>query len=688
MHRPVPTKYLKEIRTLEELIKQSAIEAFQRTGYCLTRGCPSSDYFSCHDDKSTGTLREDRKDRFQECHTIPRAAQLQAIANSNNEAIWVPMRPAEHLTTRPLWSFQSIKRILTFWGFCNSCDNKMFELIDKPLDQVDIERAFLLAYRAFCYKAWRDEVDANSQHLLIEKVKKELDNNASDLIEQQRNYFDSNRLFIKRTNIQIANMFQVGIQNQFFGRLRTVVFSLDKTVPYRYSCAAFMTLDILNRRLPIDWGNCILDPLVFLSVLRTGGHDSLIVSWFDYIPDEISDQFVNSIREVERTGDLADVLVQYANINNHGFAASRDWFNTWSDPIKDQLAKPIIQQIYDGKRPDEIELPTKKWFGNLGFEAESFVGITSPDINKLAVDSLETAKLDLEIEFAPTDLEQKSLPGIGMKLVDDAWNLIEADKFREALVKSAEALRVANRAGVRTEMLILRAEAWRILGESLFGNERPDLAVVAYETAKPMFEELDPTGSNFADLLSRYQNSLSANGQIKQSVRAGIAAVLAHEKLVHENSTDDRVYRLANVLANHMNSLAIVEEFDEALSTGRRCLHHLDGRDKPIFIEPRARVLNNFANWYETNGDLLSAHDAAVEAMELYKRLAAQSPEQFGQECEEFESSLQNLSRKMELQGISKDGVSLHKTKYSNANDRKKAKRKRKKLLEYRKRKK
>jgi len=116
-------------------------KAFSETKFCITPNCEES--------------------KFQWCHVIPGASQLSQIAESG-KVCWIPMRERDRWRLHAFfWSEAPIASTLVFRGFCNKCDNRIFQKIDTSLS-LDQETIFLLAYRAFSYYNWRFEVDFNS----------------------------------------------------------------------------------------------------------------------------------------------------------------------------------------------------------------------------------------------------------------------------------------------------------------------------------------------------------------------------------------------------------------------------------------------------------------------------------------------------------------------------------------------
>lgn len=662
-------------------LQRGSIEAFQNTGYCMTRGCPECDYFEAHTDDHAGTLREkiDLK-KFQACHTIPRAAQLKAISDDKKEAIWIPMRPAEMWSKKPLWSRESIKRILTFRGFCNSCDNKLFGPIDGAFEEVDLNKAYLLAYRAFCYKAWRNEVDANGLMLGLTYAKEKAI--ADGVFEQAK--FDEelqnvvrDQLRQKMTNIQMANIFQNGLEHQFYGRLKTRVFELDAKLDFRYSCAAPMTLDFLNRSLPINWGDCILDPIAFVSFLEVGGAPSLIVSWFDYIPNSISDKYVDVICEICDSEDFADVMVRYAVINNCGFAAHPNWVESWDGEMNAMMGLPIVQQVYQGKRPGEIELPTKRWFDQCSLRREYAVDDPNQDPSSMAQSYFEVAILDSEIEFEISEQDKAHLPSIWEKLLDENYSHLENNDPLSALRTAAEMTRIANRIGSSEIGIVL--EAWKAMGTTLLHAGRPDLASSAYDIARRKYPaEHKPTGP-YADLLARLAESFVRQGKISEAKTYSQESVDVHERL-HQLEGEKRLPSLLNTLANLMNSCIGTRDYNACQSHGKRCLELTRGKETD-YKEIVARIHNNFAVCYQAQGDLKSAFHVANTALKLYESLAEEDPENFLNEYEDFKTRVESLDLKMMLEQISPTGVSKHQLFFSSANDIKSARKARNKKL-------
>jgi len=603
--------------------QKAAIDSFHNTAYCMTRECPHCDYFDCHSEESSGTLRtKEELANFQKCHTIPRAAQLNAIA-TDQKAIWIPMRPAETWTKKSFFSIESIKNILTFKGFCNSCDSKLFKLIDKPLSTLDIESAFLIAYRAFCYKAWRNEVDANAEELYLEKLlyteaknlKVNQENVKADILKARKN-----RLEQKTINVQIANLFQIGIKNNFFGRLKTQIFTLNSELPFRYSCATPMTRNILLQLQPMNWADCILTPIAFLSFLQIGGQDSLVVSWFDYVPEKFSNEYLDVIRDISDNGDLSDVLVQFAAINNCGFAANPAWVTSWNREMIIKIGTSISQYAYLNEKVTELQIG-KKWLDNCKIVSEKQIVEENIHYENLAKSSLETAMLNSEIEFRATKEEIQSLNIIGGQLLKKYYSLEGDDGPYKTLKISTELLRIATRLGSDSVILI---NAWNVFGRSVFKAGHTVIASMTFEffLDKYGITEEDESSANF---LEGYHNCLMALKNIPKAINVGEEAIVMYEKLINDQEMTLLIPSLLNLLFNQMSVFHLARKPKKMLATGVKGLKLM--KENELEVSPAsAGIYNNFTVAYISIRDYNSAFEAAKLALTRYEILAQVDP--------------------------------------------------------------
>ena len=614
----------KKLRKMMWPRQKAAIDSFHNTAYCMTRECPHCDYFDCHSEESSGTLRtKDDLAHFQKCHTIPRAAQLSAIA-TDHKAIWIPMRPAETWSKKPFFSIESIKNILTFKGFCNSCDSKLFKPIDKPLSRLDVERAFLLAYRAFCYKTWRNEVDANSEELYLGKL---LDTEVKNLDVKQENVKASllkarkSRLEQKAINVQIANLFQIGIKNKFFGRLKTHVFTLNSELPFRYSCATPMTRNILWKLQPMNWADCILTPIAFLSFLQIGGKDSLVVSWFDYVPEKFSNEYLEVIRDVSNNGDLSDVLVQFASINNFGFSANPDWVASWNSEMRIKIGSSIHQYAYTNDEVAELQVG-KKWLDPCKIVSEKQIVEENIYYENLAKSSLETAMLNSEIEFSSTKEEMQSLNIIGDQLLKKYYSLEGYDDTGKTLKISTEFLRIATRLGSDSVFLI---NSWNVFGRAVFKAGHPVIASEVFEFFLDKYGIAEGNESS-ANFLMGYHDSLIDSKNIPKAIKVGEEAITIYDKLINEKEMTFLVPSLLNLLFNQMSVFISAQKIKEMLVTGVKGLKLMKENELEVSVSS-AGIYNNFTVGYISIRDYNSAFDAAKLALTHYEKLAQVDPD-------------------------------------------------------------
>lgn len=604
--------------------QEAKIESFHKTAYCMTRGCPHNDYFDCHSEESSGTLRsKDDLKKFQKCHTIPKAAQLNAIA-TDKKAIWVPMRPGETLTKKPFFSIEAIKNILTFKGFCNSCDSKLFKPIDKPIEMLDIESSFLLAYRAFCYRAWRNEVDANSEELhltkLIDSGAKNIDVNRES-INVKLTGAKKSRLEQKTINAQIANLFQIGIKNKFFGQLRTQVFCLNSNLPFRYSCATPMTRNLLWKLQPMNWEDCILTPMAFLSFLKIGGKDSLVVSWFDYVPNKFANEYLDVIRDVSDNGDLSDVLVQFSAINNYGFSANPEWVSSWKPEMQLKINESIRQYAYQNEEIEELEVG-KNWLTTCKIESEKSIELEDYNIEKLATNILENAKLDFEIEFNFSKNKIKSLKIIGHKLMQNYYAKEKDNDSKENLKISTEFLRVTARLGWKN---ILSINSWNIFGRSVFNTGHYVSASKAFEFAINNYK-IEESNESFANFLEGYHSCLMALRNTSKAIKIGQDAIVMYEELIKTQSLTVLIPTMLNLLFNQMTVFYWSDETEEMITTGIKGLKLM--KENQLEVSPSsAGIYNNLTVAYVSLNDYLSAFDSAKLALTEYEKLAESNPD-------------------------------------------------------------
>lgn len=319
--------------------------AFNETKFCGTVGCTNDD--------------------FQWCHVIPKGAQLNSFAESH-KVCWIPMRQHDLWTLRSFWSEDPVSKTLVFRGFCNSCDSKLFDKIDRPLT-LDKETYLLLAYRSTCYFNWRSEVEyleVKKNHILTEEMV-ESDYELPRLKDGYERQFDSHKdqaMYRKDKIRTMMDSLRDAIESGDSGIIETRMYDFNEELPFRYSLASVMTTSLLNEHINICQLECPPLPGMFLHLLEIDGTTKLIFSWLKCIPKRYAESWIQQFERFSESGHLADILLRYMVINNHGLISKPSFVATLKPEQSFFLTKPLMDQMYLGSQPQPTLLRTPPYF--------------------------------------------------------------------------------------------------------------------------------------------------------------------------------------------------------------------------------------------------------------------------------------------------------------------------------------
>jgi len=629
-------------------------DAYNQTAYCLSRKCNPTNLFDIHHADQKSLVDKVGRRAFTFAHTISSASQLREIADSNNQLAWVPMRPGEILSRKPITSKDDISKVLAFRGFCNDCDCSLFKPLDKTMGCITPEIAMLLAYRSFAYKVWRDEVDANTGRLIRNNhdavrecsdpklpPEKPIDNSQGQA-EKLRRVADRTK------NLSISNIFQSSIEAGQFHRLKSVVFHLDELLPYRYSCTSWITKDLLFRANSMKWQDCLLDPFVFLHALKVGDKTSLIVSWFDYVPDKFADKFVDSIRQLDASGDLPDALLRYAYVNNHGFAACPNWVDQWPIHATNELIQPVVAKVYRDSEITETIIPTQKWSPQFAIISEECVFVEADLPSKLET-VFQCAKRDLPLIVPFLESELKYLAQRHSQLFKKAWDSIEHQNLDTAISCVAEMLVASTRMAGDQELAAVRNESWKTLAEIARQLGQFDIAYECLLIASHLTNNVKGEHEHYvrAELYDRLSNLLAEIRHMGGAME--VCEVAIKNWIMAGAETNRHKGKLASRYALKCSLYAELGDLASASVAGKTCLSMLDKTDS-VQLEVFARVSNNLARIDELNGEQLSASTNGKASLNAYRKLAQLDP-RFRKDARELEIAIQNSETKRAMLG-------------------------------------
>ena len=335
-------KWLKKISVPSLLCQQ---QAFNQVKFCVTDGCSETS--------------------FQWCHVIPMRSQLSSFAE-DGKVCWIPMREHDRWTLRSWWSEDPISKTLVFRGFCNKCDSSIFSKIDRPI-ALDDESFLLLAFRAACYFNWRAEVNYRASHLLPEKIQEMAQSDPEIPPLQDRfelalaSQIESTKLqrnVIKQMTESIRDAVVSGAHNI----IRTKVYDINTDLPVRFSLAGCMVTSLRHEHIHISQIECPLLPAFFFHLLDVDGSTKLIFSCLDCIPEHFSNAWIEELEIRSNSGHLADVLLRFMFINNHGLVFKPSLVHTFSHEQAAYLTSPLSGKMYFDAEPQITRICEPPYF--------------------------------------------------------------------------------------------------------------------------------------------------------------------------------------------------------------------------------------------------------------------------------------------------------------------------------------
>lgn len=327
-------------------------EAFSSVQYCNTPGCANSE--------------------ISWCHVIASSSQLEDICNDDGKLCWLPMRERDRFRFDPIWMTEHPGNTLTFRGFCNPCDYRIFKNIDKPLILSD-EIYSLLAYRAISYKLWRSKVDEKAFELLPKAVSEVFDRS---LEPEEAAEIRTHVAEMKSKQVEISSVTKE-IQNKLdqldYTFLTTRVFDLGEEIPIRYSVAHTFAHDIHCQSVTIPRSECFNPPLYFIHLLKIEGTTKLIFSWMSYIPKKYPDSWIKQINTISKSGHLPDILLRYMFVNNHGLVFDPKFEHSLNFESSQYLTSPVSGSFYANEKIQPSRVCYPPYF-NLSWKAVPIEG--------------------------------------------------------------------------------------------------------------------------------------------------------------------------------------------------------------------------------------------------------------------------------------------------------------------------
>jgi hypothetical protein len=276
------------------------------------------------------------------------------------------MRERDRWSLKPWWSQDPISKTIIFRGFCNKCDSSIFRKIDQPLI-LDDESLALLAYRAACYWNWRSEVDLRTIELTPSNIRKIIQDDQSmpplaDNFEVEQ---EARATKTKEQRDRVSGMMK-SIQSRVlsgdYSFLESYILDFACNLPCRFSIASTFAISLHFENTEISQYECPPMPALFMHLLNSGGSTKLILSWLKDVPDRYPTDWLAKLIHYSETGHLADVLLRYMFIQNHGLVMRPSFASSLGFEQSSFLTASLASQFYLGQKPQPTRICNPPYF--------------------------------------------------------------------------------------------------------------------------------------------------------------------------------------------------------------------------------------------------------------------------------------------------------------------------------------
>ncbi len=269
-------------------------------------------------------------------------------------------------TLKPWYSRDPISKTIVFRGLCNKCDTSIFRPIDQPL-VLNPESFALLAYRAACYWNWRAEVDLRAAQLTPIKIRDVLQVDKSLLpiredIEKALEPVIIRAIGCRDGVAEMMRSVRDNVLQNDFNFLESHVLDFRCRLPFRFSLSSTFAISLHCDTVSISQYECSSMPAFFFHVLNSGDSTKLILSWLKCVPDRYPHDWLTKFLYYSETGHLADVLLRYMFIQNHGLVLRPSFVQSLNCEQSAFLTSPLASQHYFDQAPEPTRICSPPYF--------------------------------------------------------------------------------------------------------------------------------------------------------------------------------------------------------------------------------------------------------------------------------------------------------------------------------------
>lgn len=332
-------KNTKSTALTQSLVKATE-QAFQATKFCFTEGCTSLD--------------------FQQCHVLSESTQLKHLVTKSSAYVAIINAPPgkQFNSTRDnIWEFKRPPSALTFAGFCNSCDTRLFLNADKAI-QLDTQLVEELNLRAFCYNSWYRIVSIKANEKILKNRGISYNNFPPLTVPKSAHIscFEDEREYLRMVidgGIKKLLNFQLTGETTYIN----YAYEIHDEIQFCYSACTYLTTNIFGGVRPLDWNTSVEPPIWFIHLINIANKPHLLIS-FEEKYQHIVEPEIRILEELN-PDELCRLLVQYFMTNNNGLVCSSDMAKEISNSsyFKKKLRKAILSSERGLNSKDHIGIP-------------------------------------------------------------------------------------------------------------------------------------------------------------------------------------------------------------------------------------------------------------------------------------------------------------------------------------------
>ncbi|MFK5978362.1 MAG: SEC-C domain-containing protein [Rhizobiaceae bacterium] len=308
-------------------------------------------------------------------HTVSKSSSLKKISKDGHVYAFIPsMENLERNNGKLEPVLTGINRASTFTGFCSAHDDKLFAPIEKEDFAIEIEKCFLLGYRAISRELFTKSASAN-----MREFRGLLGRGRSKKIQKAVQNFNS--AFSDATDIGVRDIRDIKEQHDKalisgnFDDVRAYVIEFENAPPVMCSAAWMPTYDYDGNKLQDltnlkNKAHCLT-----CSSFHSGSKGYVVFQWMAS-GDEPCKQFISSLHALD-DNDLTSGLIRLMFNQFENLLIAPDWWDGQSEENRKKLINRMAETANPFRpiKPDDLavkDIEFEDWIPvgktNLGFE--------------------------------------------------------------------------------------------------------------------------------------------------------------------------------------------------------------------------------------------------------------------------------------------------------------------------------